>query len=150
MVETAELKEIENSFFEEEEEERVTDVLEAVPKVLKKALIHDGVVRGLYQVTKAIEAKRVKCCFLALSCSEEPYIRLVRALCSEAKVPLVEVPNAKHLGQWAGLCKIDKDGEPRKVVGASCVAITDFGEESPARSFLLQYIVSTSKKEIKE
>ena len=145
-MDVEDVKEIDAGIYEEEEE-TVTDVLEAVPKVLKKALIHDGVVRGLYQVTKAIEAKRVRCCFLATSCSEDAYIRLVKALCKETEVPLIEVPNAKKLGQWAGLCKIDKEGEPRKVVGASCVAITDFGEESPARSFLLQHIQTISKAE---
>ena len=39
----------------------------------------------------------------------------------------------KELGQWAGLCKVDKDGNPRKVVGASCVAITDYGPPSGLR-----------------
>lgn len=132
---------------DEDEEETVSNLMEAVPKVLKKALIHDGVVRGLHQVTKALEGKRVLCCFLAKSCSEEAYIRLVQALCKERGVPLIDIPDAKQLGQWAGLCKIDKEGEPRKVVGASCVAITDYGEESPARNFLLQHIQSLATSE---
>ena len=94
-------------------------------------------------------------------------------------MPVIDVPDNKSLGEWAGplasltlpcavslcscacqqhpqlqfagLCKIDKDGMPRKawqrmpsfcrpkqsvskVVGASCVAVVDFGEEGEADS----------------
>jgi len=34
-----------------------------------------------------------------------------------------EVEDNKKLGEWAGLCKIDKDGKARKVVGCSCVVV---------------------------
>ena len=27
------------------------------------------------------------------------------------------------MGEWVGLCKIDKDGKPRKIVKCSCVVI---------------------------
>lgn len=129
---------------EEAEEEIVTDLMDAIPKILKKALMHDGLVRGLHEVAKALDAKRVSCCFLAQSCSEGAYSSLVQALCKENHVPLIDVPDSKELGQWAGLCKIDKEGQPRKIVGASCVAITDYGEESPALNFLTKHIKSMS------
>lgn len=29
----------------------------------------------------------------------------------------------EELGEWVGLCKIDKDGKPRKVVKCSCVVV---------------------------
>merc|ERR1712205_249369 len=106
---------------EEEEEEEITDLISAIKKVLKNAMISDGVVRGLHGVAKALDAKKAQVCFLAENCSEP-------ALCAEHVVPLVEVSDNKELGQWAGLCKVDKDGNPRKVVGASCVCITDYGE----------------------
>ena len=34
-----------------------------------------------------------------------------------------QVDDNKKLGEWAGLCKIDKEGKARKVVGCSCVVI---------------------------
>ncbi|KAJ8509675.1 hypothetical protein OPV22_000109 [Ensete ventricosum] len=35
--------------------------------------------------------------------------------------PVVTMPSAKTLGEWAGLRKIDSEGKARKVVGCSCV-----------------------------
>lgn len=124
----------------EEEEAPVNDLTEAIPSVLKKALMHDGLVRGLKEVVKAIDGRRVVCCFLAQSCEEEAYKLLVKSLCKEYNVPVIQVPNAKDLGEWSGLCQIDKEGKPRNIVGAACVAITDYGEESPALNFLQQHI----------
>lgn len=34
-----------------------------------------------------------------------------------------QVDDNKKLGEWAGLCKIDKEGKARKVVGCSCVVV---------------------------
>merc|ERR1719281_1102684 len=112
----------------EEVEEEVTDLMQAVKKVLKNALVADGLTRGLHEVAKILDKKAAVCCFLAENCSEPAYKKLVQGLCAEHAVPLVEVSDNKELGQWAGLCKVDKDGNPRKVVGASCVCITDYGE----------------------
>ena len=47
----------------------------------------------------------------------------------------MDVPDNKELGEFGGLCEIDSEGNRRKVVGASCVAITDFGEEASRRIF---------------
>eukprot|EP00922_Rhytidocystis_sp_ex-Travisia-forbesii_P009946 GHVS01014560.1.p1 GENE.GHVS01014560.1~~GHVS01014560.1.p1 ORF type:complete len:144 (+),score=34.16 GHVS01014560.1:202-633(+) len=126
----------------EEEEEEVRDLMTAVKKVLKNALRNDGVVRGLHQVAKALDGKKAQVCFLSESCSEPTYKKLVQGLCKEHDIPLIDVPDSKELGQWSGLCKIDKEGQPRKVVGASCVAVTDFGEESEGLNFLNNHIQS--------
>lgn len=50
-------------------------------------------------------------------------IRLVTALCAQHNIPLLKVPNNKELGEWAGLCKLDKDAKPRKVVKCSSLVI---------------------------
>lgn len=79
-------------------------------------------------------------CLLAKNCTEAAYTRLVEALCTEHNIMLMKVSyinrtsgckncvvgkvddNTK-LGEWVGLCKIDKEGKPRKVVKCSCVVI---------------------------
>ena len=45
---------------EEEEEEEITDLISAIKKVLKNAMISDGVVRGLHGVAKALDAKKAQ------------------------------------------------------------------------------------------
>ncbi|EPR61426.1 ribosomal protein RPS12 [Toxoplasma gondii TgCatPRC2] len=127
-----------------EEEEEVKDLMTAIRKVLKNALIHDGLVRGLHEVAKALDAKKAQVCFLSESCSEPAYKKLVQGLCKEHGIPLLDVTDSKELGEWAGLCKVDKDGTARKVVGASCVCVTDFGEESEALTFLQNHIKTLS------
>lgn len=39
------------------------------------------------------------------------------------QINLIKVSDPKVLGTWAGLCKIDREGKPRKVVGCSCVVV---------------------------
>ncbi|KAF2415965.1 L30e-like protein [Tothia fuscella] len=114
-------------------------VLEALKGVLKTALIHDGLARGLREASKALDRRQAHMCVLNEACEEEAYKKLVVALCSEHKIPLIKVPDGKQLGEWAGLCQIDRDGNARKVVNCSCVVVRDWGEESQERSILLNY-----------
>ncbi|KAF2712945.1 hypothetical protein K504DRAFT_369414 [Pleomassaria siparia CBS 279.74] len=114
-------------------------VLEALKGVLKLALIHDGLARGLREASKALDRRQAHMCVLNEACEEEAYKKLVVALCSEHKIPLIKVPDGKQLGEWAGLCQIDREGNPRKVVNCSCVVVRDWGEESQERTILLNY-----------
>eukprot|EP00927_Polykrikos_kofoidii_P055012 TRINITY_DN4932_c0_g1_i1.p1 TRINITY_DN4932_c0_g1~~TRINITY_DN4932_c0_g1_i1.p1 ORF type:complete len:162 (-),score=27.07 TRINITY_DN4932_c0_g1_i1:134-550(-) len=122
------------------EEEEVTDLMSAVRNVLKYALVVDGVIRGLHEVAKYIDAGKAQVVFLSEACDEPTYKKLVKGLCQEKNVPLVDVPDNKSLGEWAGLCKIDSDGQAKKVVGASCVTITDFGDEGNGYNFLMNHL----------
>jgi small subunit ribosomal protein S12e len=115
------------------------DVFTALKEVLKKALIHDGVARGLHECAKALDRRTAHLCVLAENCDEPAYKRLVEALCAEHNINLIKVPDSKQLGEWVGLCKLDKEAKPRKVVGASCVVVKDFGEESEALTVLLDF-----------
>lgn len=79
------------------------DVNSAVKLVLKKALAHDGLCRGLRETTRAIEKHQAELCILAEDCDQPDYKKLVEALCAENNVNLLSVPEAKQLGQWAGV-----------------------------------------------
>merc|ERR1712054_643540 len=93
-------------------------VLDALKGVLKLALIHDGLARGLREASKALDRREAHMCVLNENCEEEAY---------------------KKLGEWAGLCVLDREGNARKVVNCSCVVVKDWGEESQERSVLLNY-----------
>merc|ERR1712154_475273 len=90
-------------------------VIDALKGVLKLALMHDGLARGLREASKALDRRQAHMCVLNEACEEEAYKKLVVALCSEHKIPLIKVPDGKQLGEWAGLCQIDREGNARKV-----------------------------------
>ena len=112
------------------------DVETALKAVLKSALVHDGLCRGLHECARTLDKGEAQLCVLASSCNEPAYTKLVEALCAEHGVNLMKVSDGKQLGEWVGLAKLDKEGAARKVVGCSCVVVKDFGEESEALSVL--------------
>lgn len=116
------------------------DILKALQEVLKKSLVHDGLLRGLNEVVKALDRGQAQLCVLASDCDEPRYTGLIEALCASHEVALVRVPDKKQLGEWAGLCKIDEEGNATKVVGSTSVVIKEFGESSPGYEFLLEYL----------
>uniref|UniRef100_A0A0P5JF93 40S ribosomal protein S12 n=1 Tax=Daphnia magna TaxID=35525 RepID=A0A0P5JF93_9CRUS len=116
------------------------DTQHITQEVLKNAMIHDGLARGLHEAAKALDKRQALLCVLADNCSEPMYKKLVTALCQEHNIPLMKVDNNKKLGEWAGLCKIDKEGKARKVVGCSCVAVKDWGIETEATAVVLDYL----------
>ncbi|KAG9018202.1 hypothetical protein FRB90_011900 [Tulasnella sp. 427] len=114
-------------------------VEDALQQVLKNALLHDGLARGLRECAKALDKRQAHLCVLVETCTEAEYLKLIEALCAEHKINLIKVGDAKVLGTWAGLCKIDREGNPRKVVGCSCVVVKDYGVESEGLHVLLDY-----------
>lgn len=72
------------------------------------------------------------------------YIKLVEALCKQHEISLIKVEDGKKLGEWAGLCKIDKEGKARKVVKCKCVVVKDYGTETPAHDVLNEYLKTQS------
>ena len=115
-------------------------VEEALQKVLKNALCHDGLRRGLHVACQALEQGVGKLCVLSSGCNEPAYSKLIEALCAEHGVDLMKVSDGKQLGEWVGLAKLDKEGTARKIVGCSSVVVTDFGEEGEALKILKESI----------
>ncbi|CAI0406733.1 unnamed protein product [Linum tenue] len=146
------------------------DLMSGLQLVLKKSLAHGGLSRGLHEAAKVIEKHAAQLCVLAEDCNQADYVKLVKALCADHNVNLVTVPSAKTLGEWAGvsvssqswflssfpalcykwvvvntvmqLCKIDSEGNARKVVGCSCVVVRDYGEESEGLNVVQEHLKS--------
>ena len=106
---------------------------------MKNALVHDSLARGLHECAKALDKREAVLCVLSAACNEPAYSKLVEALCAEHEIQLMKMSDAKQLGEWAGLAKLDKEGAARKVVGCSCVVVKAWGEESQALSVLQDY-----------
>uniref|UniRef100_U5EMJ2 40S ribosomal protein S12 n=1 Tax=Corethrella appendiculata TaxID=1370023 RepID=U5EMJ2_9DIPT len=122
----------------------VMDINTALQEVLKKSLIADGLVHGIHEACKALDKRQAVLCILAESCDEPQYKKLITALCNEHQIPLIRVDSNKKLGEWSGLCKIDKEGKPRKISGCSCVVIKDYGEETPALDVVKEHLRQSS------
>jgi len=120
------------------------DLTSALQEVLKRALIEDGLARGIHECAKALDKRQALMCVLAKNCDEPMYVKLVEALCKEHGINLIRVDDNKKLGEWVGLCKIDKEGKPRKVVRCSCVVVKDYGVKpsGAAHEMLQKYFKS--------
>lgn len=126
------------------------DVPSALRHVLRESLYVDGLSRGIDEAARALDKKRGKLCVLSEDCEEATYKKLVEALCKEHEVPLVKVDDKKTLGEMAGLCKIDKDGNARKVVQCSCVVVREFGKDTPGKDYLLALLSATDDNVIRQ
>ena len=77
-------------------------VEDALQEVLKKALIHDGLARGLRESAKALDRRNgpslaspfatdaaAHLAVLNESCTEPEYVKLIEALCAEHRINLI-------------------------------------------------------------
>nr|5IT7_M Chain M, 40S ribosomal protein S12 [Kluyveromyces lactis]5IT9_M Chain M, Ribosomal protein eS12 [Kluyveromyces lactis] len=112
---------------------------DALKVVLRTSLVHDGLARGLRESAKALTRGEGQLAVLVESVTEEAISKLVQGLATENNVPLIKVADAKQLGEWAGLGKIDRDGNARKVVGASVVVVKNWGADTQEREILLEH-----------
>lgn len=74
---------------------------DALQEVLKKALVHDGLARGLRECAKALDRRQAHLCVLVETCTEQEYIKLIEALCTEHKINLLKVSDPKTLGKYS-------------------------------------------------
>ncbi|XAO23283.1 40S ribosomal protein S12-A [Cryptococcus bacillisporus CA1280] len=74
-------------------------VEDALEQVIKTALVHDGLARGLRECAKALDKKEAHLCVLVETVTEAEYLKLIEALCTEHGIQLIKVSDAKVLGQ---------------------------------------------------
>merc|ERR1719468_940701 len=75
----------------------------------------------------SLDKREALLCVLSDNCDEPMYKKLVSALCMEHNIPLIKVDSNMKLGEWVGLCKIDQEGQARKVVKCSCAVVKKLG-----------------------
>jgi small subunit ribosomal protein S12e len=80
----------------------------------------------------------------ATGCDEPSYEKLVRALCREHDIPVLEIEDKAELGKMVGQCKYDKEGLARKVVGCSVAVVKDYGRDEDAKTELMPYLKSAA------
>jgi len=121
----------------------------AVQAVLRQALARDGLARGLHEVVAALDRGDAIFCLLAKDCDEPAYVKLVEALCATRQITLIRVPEGKMIGQWAGLCKVARDGTICKVRRCSaCVVKTVGNDASEAVKYLNEKLQNNKTLEI--
>lgn len=115
-------------------------VEQALRDVLKNAVKNDVIARGLRECVKALDRRNAVFCVLSESCNDPAYVKLITALCAENKIYLLKVAESSQLGEWVGFCKIDKNGEVRKVTPCSCVVVREFPDDSVSTRVLLDHL----------
>lgn len=127
------------------EEQKPLDRITAIQIVLGISLHHGGVVKGIAETLKALEAGKAKVVFIAEDCDNEQYKETIRTLAENSGVPVVEVPTWVELKDFCKLgllsstiIKIaeEKGKEAKIKPRCSSAAIIDWGEDSEARRFL--------------
>uniref|UniRef100_A0A7E4W6C1 40S ribosomal protein S12 n=1 Tax=Panagrellus redivivus TaxID=6233 RepID=A0A7E4W6C1_PANRE len=118
------------------------DVQLALKRVLRSARFVDGVSRGLHEAAKALDKRTAHFCVFATGCDEPAYEKLVRALCQKHNIPIFEVESKADLGEWVGQCKLDKEGNARKVVGCSCAVVKAWGRDEEAKKVVEAYLAA--------
>jgi small subunit ribosomal protein S12e len=121
------------------------DRLTAIQTVLGIALHHGGVVKGIAETLKALEAQKAKVVFLAEDCDNDQYKDTIHALANAQNVPVVDVPTWIELKDFCKLGLLsstiqkiaeEKGKEAKIKPRCSSAAIVDYGEDSDARKFL--------------
>ena len=130
---------------EEQVQEATLDRETAIQKVLKVALTRGTVVKGISEVLKALEAKKVKVVFLAENCDNDQYKETIQVLAKEHKVPVLMVDTWENLKDYCRLGLLsstikeiaEKRGKEGKIKPrCSSAAILDWGEDSDAKKYL--------------
>ena len=114
------------------QEEGKLNTNEAMRDLLKRASYSDNLFKGLNEVARLIDRGEADVCFTAKNCDVKDYKELVKALCGEKNIPIIEVSTREALGELVGLFKLDASGDARKIVKTSSVAVRNADKESQA------------------
>ena len=97
-----------------------------------------------FRSVKALDRGDGRLCVLSKDCDNAEYVKLVKALCAESGVHLILAEHGTEIGEWVGLAKLNADGSIKKAVRCSVAVVTDFGEESNALNFVLNYVANNA------
>ena len=127
------------------EEVKPLDRQSAIQIVINTALNHGGVLKGVAETCKALEAGKAKVVFIAEDCDNEQAKTLVSTLAQQNGVPVLEVPSWEELKDYCKLGLLsstikeiaESKGKQAKIKPrCSFATIMDWGEDSEARRFL--------------
>lgn len=112
---------------------QVVDFETALKRIIQTSNADSLLAKGIHEVAKALESKdekvKAKYVLLAKNCTEANYVKIVKGLAAQNKVPVYEVEQGETLGEWLGICKLDKNGNVTKKRKCSSVAIRDFSSD---------------------
>ena len=115
------------------EAEGPVDFDKALKRIVQTSNADSLLAKGLHEVCKAIEqpANKMKAQYviLAQNCNDATYVKLVKGLAANNKVPVYEIEKGETLGEWLDLCKRDKQKSIVKQRKCSSIAIKDFSGE---------------------
>lgn len=120
----------------------------AIQIVINNALEKGTLVKGISEVLKAIELRKVKCVFLAEDCNNDKYIDIIKSVSIENNIPLIMVDTWEHLRDYCHLgipCDILRKialekGKPVKIKPkCSSCAIIEWGDIQEGNEFILRY-----------
>lgn len=84
---------------------------EDIQNVVVQQIAMRHAVHGIRECSKLIASGQAEVCLLAKDVNEKEYTALIEALTRENKTALINVDSKETLGTWAGLTKIDEEGE---------------------------------------
>lgn len=112
---------------------QVVDFETALKRIIQTSNADSLLAKGIHEVAKSLESKdekvKAKYVLLAKNCTEANYVKIVKGLAAQNKVPVYEIEQGETLGEWLGICKLDKNGNVTKKRKCSSVAIRDFSSD---------------------
>jgi small subunit ribosomal protein S12e len=112
---------------------QAVDFETALKRIVQTSSADSLLAKGIHEVSKALESKdekvKAKYVLLAKNCTEANYVKIIKGLAAQNKVPVYEIEQGETLGEWLGICKLDKNGNVTKKRKCSSVAIRDFSSD---------------------